>query len=250
MKKEYWEKMAADYEAEIFDVFKHDKKGLITRLIRKYGEDSKRAGDYGCGIGRFLPALAKHFSAVNAYDISAGCIARAEKECGGLTNVSFKTMDLAAPSGKLRKNHFALSVNTLIMPARKTRTRILDLMVDRLRRGGSLVLVVPALESVLYTHSQLLEWKRREGVAVRALFHTAIRKNFTARSVKNGIVRIDGVSTKHYLQEELTFLLEQRELRVRRARKIQYPWTTEFDAPPRWMGGSGPWDWLIVAEKP
>ena len=64
-----------------------------------------------------------------------------------------------------------------------------------------------------------------------------------------GVVPIAGVATKHYLRDEIAALLEARGLRPLEFAKIEYPWTSEFAAPPRWMQAPYPWDWLCVARK-
>ncbi len=60
---------------------------------------------------------------------------------------------------------------------------------------------------------------------------------------------IAGVPTKHYLCDEIAALLEARGLRPLEFEKIEYPWTSEFADPPRWMQAPYPWDWLCVARK-
>ena len=64
-----------------------------------------------------------------------------------------------------------------------------------------------------------------------------------------GVVQIDQVETKHFLKEELEILLNNRGLRTLEVEKIEYPWTSEFTSPPRWMQAPFPWDWLFVAQK-
>lgn len=60
---------------------------------------------------------------------------------------------------------------------------------------------------------------------------------------------IDGVPTKHFLKEELNVLLAQKQMTVLEVKKLEYPWDTEFEHPPKWMKAPFPWDWLILARK-
>jgi hypothetical protein len=100
----------------------------------------------------------------------------------------------------------------------------------------------------MLTDFRLVEMNLRNGFgpasAVRAGFQTP-----DYRRLNQGIVPVDDVPTKHYLREELVALLESRLLRILNIRKIEYPWNTEFDSPPRWLKEPLPWDWLVVAQK-
>ncbi len=251
MNREYWNGLANKYEDEIFDVLSSDKKHLICKLIKKYGGAAKTAGDFGCGPGRFLPMLSANFSQVNAIDISYKFIASAKNKYKHLSNIKYITTDLAKSGLRLEKTHFALSVNMLIMPALATRVRILDVMAKHILKNGHLVLVVPALESAMLTDFRLIEWNLRDGVspssAERASFGSPKKSN--RRYLRQGIVPIDNVPTKHYLKEELIAMLESRKMRIINIRKIEYLWKTEFASPPRWMKEPYPWDWLVVAQK-
>ena len=251
MNRTYWNRMAPCYEAEIFSVLTHDRAALISTTIGRYGKKNQSATDIGCGIGHFLPLLSKQFRKVLAVDISSKCIARSRTTHPDLSNVTYRTVDLAAPGARLPKADFALCVNSAIAPSIAHRDRLLDITCRHLRRGAHLVLVVPALESTFLTDFRLIEWNLRDGLrpnhAVRSGFqaHRPTRKP----RVHEGVLRIDGVETKHFLKEELMILLKNRDMRILEIEKIEYPWKTEFAAPPRWMQAPFPWDWLLVAQK-
>ncbi len=248
MKREYWNNLAGRYEDEVFSVLHNDRKQLVLQQIHKHGSSAKKASDYGCGIGHFLSFLSSSFQRVFAIDISRGLIARAEKKCSNLSNVSYVTADLAAPGVRLANTHFALSVNTLIMPSLTCRVRILDVMAGHTLKNGHLVLVVPSLESAMLTDFRLIQMNLNNGFGPASAVRAGFRKP-DYRRLHRGIVPIDGVPTKHYLKEELVALLESRNLRIKDIRKIEYPWNTEFDSPPGWMKDPFPWDWLVVARK-
>ena len=152
---------------------------------------------------------------------------------------------------RLPKVDFALSVNSLLTPSLTQRNSMFDLVCRHINPGGHLVLVVPSLESALLTDYRLIEWNLKSGMspgnAVRSGFRTS--KGSDIPRLRQGIVNIHGVDTKHYLEEELIILLKSRGMEVLEIEKIQYPWETEFDHPPRWMKEPFPWDWLCVAGK-
>ena len=64
-----------------------------------------RVLEIGCGIGRFLEALAGQVAEVTGLDVSEGMVARARERCGGLANVRLEVSsgrDLAGiPDGSL-----------------------------------------------------------------------------------------------------------------------------------------------------
>jgi hypothetical protein len=64
-----------------------------------------------------------------------------------------------------------------------------------------------------------------------------------------GIIPINGVLTKHFFREELEVMLSGYGFKMLITEKIEYPWTSELDAPPRWMRAPYPWDWFVVARR-
>jgi SAM-dependent methyltransferase len=207
------------------------------------------AGDFGCGIGKFVPLLAAKFGQVRAVDISWGLLHRAQGTWGHLPNVNFMRADLAAFDGHLPRLDFVLCVNVLIMPSLLTRTRILATIRRSLRRSGHLLLVVPALESALLANFRLVDWNVRDGVRPAVALQARFPKPKTRPRLEHGLVPIEDVLTKHYLEEEIEMVLGESGFRVRQLTKIQYGWNTEFIDPPRWMKEPYPWDWLLLAEK-
>lgn len=251
MDRAYWNQKAGCYEEDIFSVRHHDRRRLIARRIRKHGGKNQVATDAGCGIGHFLPLLADRFRRVTAVDLSPRCIAKARAAHPDLANVTYRTVDLAQPGARLPKADFALCVNVAISPVRQQRRRLLNSVARHLRPGGHLVLVVPALESVLLTDFRLIEWNLRDGRKPETAAGSGFRAFRPVRRPRlhEGVVDIDGVPTKHYLKEEVQRLLETRGLRPLAVEKLEYPWNTEFTRPPRWMQAPFPWDWLVTTRK-
>jgi len=249
MDERFWDGVALDYDQEIFDVLAHDRQNLIRAHIERLGSRDKVAGDFGCGIGKFVPLLAASFGQVHAVDISRGLLRRARDTWEHLPNVRFLRADLAAPGGHLPRLDFVLCVNVLIMPSLLTRTRVLRTIRRRIRAGGHLLLVVPALESALLTSFRLVDWNVRNGLRHAVALHAGFPKPKTRPRLEHGLVPIEDVLTKHYLKEEIELVLGESGFRVRQLTKIQYGWDTEFVAPPRWMKEPYPWDWLLLAEK-
>ena len=249
--RKYWDRIAENYEEEIFSVLKRDRQGLVIDRIEKYSCPDGKASDIGCGIGNFLPALSKLFNHVIAVDIAPKCIKRAKSRSKEFMNISYRTVDLSRPRVRLTGVDFALCVNSILTTSLTKRNRMFDIVCRHIHPGGHLVLVVPSLESALFTDYRLIEWNIKSGMSPG----NAVRSGFRHKDgtdnprLRQGVVRIDNVDTKHYLEEELICLLESRGMNILEIEKIQYPWTTEFDSPPRWMKEPFPWDWLCVAGK-
>merc|ERR1719235_2113814 len=74
---EYWDGMAKIYDSEIFNSMQEDRGRVIlremdsaVRRLQKQGVDEITALDLGCGVGKWVPALALRCSKVYACDVS------------------------------------------------------------------------------------------------------------------------------------------------------------------------------------
>ena len=250
MDKGYWDSMAGVYEEEILSVLHSDERGLIRARLNKIASKNSTVADIGCGIGHFLPLLAGRFGKVYANDISGELLERARQAHSGKANIIFVPGDISAVFKKIPRVDCVLSVNALIASSMSVRERIFKAIASRLKPGGHLVLVVPSLESVLMVDLRFVQWKRRTGVpphkALSSTYPSAPRADNKARQ---GIIPIDGVATKHYLKEELEFILASHKMDVLEVSKIEYGWDSELEHPPAWMQAPYPWDWLVVARR-
>jgi len=251
MDEKYWDKVAGDYDGEIFSVFDQDRNGVIRSHIRRFGSPKLTAADFGCGVGKFIPVLAKNFAHVHAIDLSDELLGQARETCKALPNVTYAKKDLSSPRVKLDKVDFALSINVAIMVPRRTRLGILRTVARGVRKSGHLLLVVPSLESALLTDVRLIEWNLRSGMGYDKAVAASLGDAEIAqeRSIRQGVVEIDGEPTKHYLREELEVLLAELPLDIRSIEKVEYSWKTEFESPPKWMKAPYPWDWAVLLRK-
>ena len=247
MDEKYWDKMAADYDGEIFSVLACDRNEVIISGIERLGSEKAVACDFGCGVGKFLPVLAKNFRTVYALDLSGELLEQARNNCKNLSNISFSKTDLSENKLKLPTVDFGLCVNVLIMPSRKVRVAVFNTITKHLKAGAHLVLVVPSLESVLLSDYRLLQWNLKQGFSYEQA--ASDLDSDSNVSLRQGLVEIDGVPTKHYLKEELMVFLKDKPFEVVSIEKVEYSWDTEFDSPPKWMKEPYPWDWLLVLKK-
>lgn len=247
MDRNYWEKIAPGYDEEIFDVLYNDKKAIISKAIRKISGPGKTVIDAGCAIGKWLPVLSPAFKQVIAADISAKNLSIAAARYPGLTNVEYKRTDLSSPAARLPKADTVVCINAILTDSLKKRNIFFHNLSRWTKKNGYLVLVVPSLESWMYTHII-----RQQFGIDKTLFTNKIPAKDAAKKYFNatqGNLDIDNVPTKHYLEEELHILLSREKFTIESVRKIEYSWKTEFVQPPKWLGEPRPWDWFCLAKK-
>jgi 2-polyprenyl-3-methyl-5-hydroxy-6-metoxy-1,4-benzoquinol methylase len=246
MDRKYWEKIAPDYDTEIFDVLANDKKGYITSAIKEFAAPGKTVIDIGCAVGKWIPVLATRYRRVYAIDISSKNLAIARGRFSGLDNVVFERADMMRPKASLPSCDVALCINAILSASLEGRSEFFKNLAAAVKKGGHVILVIPSLESALLTAIIGHRWK------VDASRRTRINsKEATLRwkHLVQGNMFIDGVPTKHYLKEEITLILQQEGLQALKFQKIEYDWHTEFLHPPVWLKSPSPWDWMCVARK-
>lgn len=247
MKRTYWEKMAPSYHEEIFDVLQQDRKGLISKAISKYADPSYQVIDIGCAIGKWFPVLSPQFNKVVALDISAENLRIAKKRYPQFTNIEYLRGDMSNPLIKLPRCELGICINAILTPDPKDRIVFFKNLSKCIRKDGILIISVPSLESFL-----LSKMVQREFSIDASLFPVLKNQKQGLRNWNNilrGIGEIDQVPHKHFLGEELQLLLKRSGFDTIKLQKIEYPWTTEFHKPPRWLKTPGPWDWMIIVRR-
>ncbi len=247
MNRKYWETMAPKYDDEIFDVLRNDSSGKIVAAIEKISSKKKTVIDIGCAIGKWIPLLAAQFKEVQAADISAINLQIAKEKYRHFKNVEYQRMDMSADKLSVRPSDAAICINAILTDSLKKRINFFQSLALSLKKGGHLVLVVPSLESKLYTNIIAHRWNvdgdHQEKIP-------SSKKAFElANNIKQGVTDIDNVPTKHYLKEELDLLLSLEGFKVQAIEKINYTWQTEFHHPPKWLKSPYPWDWMCLAKK-
>ena len=247
MEKGYWEKIAPSYETEIFDVLKNDKSGKIVKAILSFAEPKKSVIDIGCAVGKWMPVLAPVFGKVQAIDISNNNLKIAAKKYPQYTNITYERVDMSAATVKVKKYDSAICINAILTSSLKKRNLFFKHMASFIKKGGDLVLVVPSLESKLFSH--IIANKYNVDDAKKDKAPTGKRAISQIRFIKDGVTDIDDVPTKHFLKEELELLLNLAGFTVEKIEKINYKWSTEFHKPPSWLKTPEPWDWMVKAKK-
>lgn len=247
MDRNYWERIAPNYSEEIFDVLKNDTSGKIVGAIEEVASKEKTVTDIGCAIGKWIPLLATAFKYVVATDISAINLDIAKEKCKNYPNVEYQRMDMSAYTLTVTPCDVAVCINAILTDNLKKRINFFQSLNICLNQRGTLILVVPSLESKLYTNIIANRWNVDDDHKEKI---ESVEKAYAlAKNIKQGVTDIDNVPTKHYLKEELELLLKLDGFTVDRVEKINYTWKTEFNNPPKWLDEPHPWDWMCVARK-
>ena len=247
MEKSYWEKIAPIYETEIFDVLKNDKNGHIVKAIQSFANQKKSIIDIGCAVGKWLPVLSPLFKQVHAIDISAKNLAIAEQKYTALKNISYQRIDMSAKTVPEIQFDAAICINAILTADLKKRNLFFKHMASFLKPNADLVLVVPSLESKIFSH--IIANKYNVDDAKNDTVPTGKKAIEQIRYIKDGVTDIDDVPTKHFLKEELELLLDLEGFNTKQIQKIEYDWSTEFHKAPSWLKNPRPWDWMVHTKK-
>jgi len=244
----HWNTIGSNYNDEIFDVFKSDKDKRLPRYFKRHANLNHSAIDFGCGTGKAFPFLSPIFKDVLGMDISAELLSIAKQR--GLANVTLKRADLSQRNVKIPAVDFVFCCNVIMLPEREKNVRMFQNIDRALKPGGAALVVVPSLDSALFSSLRLIDWYKSEGVPPEKIPAVDIDyfKN-DKREFIQGIVYIDKVPTKHYTAPELELIFKQTSLEISALEKLEYEWNTEFVSPPAWMQAPYPWDWLIELRK-
>ena len=246
--KEHWNRITPSYNDEIFDVFQSDKKKKLPKYFKKHGGLNKVAIDFGCGTGKSFPYLSSLFKNVLGLDISKDLLKQARHR--GYANIDLKQKDLTKRNLVLPPADFAFCCNVIMFPVIEKNLNMITNIYNALKPGGTALIVLPSLDSALFSSWRLIDIYRREGVKASDIpVHEFHYFKGNKRDILQGIVHIDGVPTKHYLESEIQVIFKDAGFRVTKIDKVEYDWETELSAPPEWLEDPYPWDWLIECKK-
>ena len=238
----HWNRIGGAYQDEIFDVFRSDRLKIIPSIFAKYANPKHTAIDFGCGTGRAFEYLSPSFQSVLAVDISDNLLAIAKQS--DFKNIKFKQHDLTKP---LKSSaDFGFCCNVVMLPEVDMNKVVLKNIRHSIKKGGNVAIVMPSLESFIYSGWRLIEWCKKQNEEVDPSDLSGFRG--TTTDLIQGLVRIDNVKTKHYLETELVLLFTGAGFKNIAIHKVEYDWTSEFSSPPKWMKDPYPWDWLIEAK--
>jgi len=151
---------------------------------------------------------------------------------------------------KLPLADFVFCCNVVMLPEIEKNLIMFKNISKALKKKASAVIVLPALESALFSSWRLIDWYKREGVKPEKINPDELHLFKGSKTdIIQGIIYIDNVPTKHYSESELKVLFAQAGLKITALDKVEYHWNSEFQSPPSWMKEPYPWDWLVECEK-
>jgi SAM-dependent methyltransferase len=153
--EKHWDRIGDSYDDQIFDVFKSDRKKILPKYFKKHADKKGIAIDFGCGTGKSFEYISPLFKKIIAVDISNELLEQAGRR--PFKNIELKQLDLTSQKLPLSKADFAFCCNVAMLPEiEKTHTIIRNIQKS-LKPGGTALLVLPALDSVLYSSWRLIE---------------------------------------------------------------------------------------------
>ena len=246
--QKHWDKIGKQYDVEIFDVFKSDRKQTLPTYFKKHADKKGIAIDFGCGTGKSFEYIAPLFKRIIAVDISKELLEQATQR--PFKNIELKRLDLTNPSLSLPKADFAFCCNVAMLPEIEKTNTIIRNIQRSLKPGGTALLVLPSLDSVLYASWRLIQVYKKEGIKLEDIpdseFHYL---KASRRRLVEGIIYIDNVPTKHFMRPELDVVFAAAGFTLTKVDKVEYTWDTELSSPPRWLKEPYPWDWLVECKK-
>ncbi len=244
----HWNKQAGTYREEIFNVWDNDYYGRLKALVEKHANRKGHAVDFGCGIGHGFPLMAPLFKHLMAFDVSAKCLRQAAER--GFANVSVNELDLTDSKAPVPYTDFGVCVNVAITHDIKMNLLIIKNVLRAINKGGSVVFVLPSLESGCLTTWNLVQWHKHDGINIDKIPAADFDNlNLGFEQISHGVSRIENAATKHYSLHELHSLFHQGNYRITTVDKLEYPWRTEFNNAPKWMKDPYPWDWVVEVKR-
>jgi SAM-dependent methyltransferase len=246
--EKHWNSIGEDYRDEIFDVFNSDQKKVLPTFFKKYANTEHTVIDFGCGIGKAFPYLSPLFKKVIGTDISGRLLTQAKKQ--PFSNIELIKADLAKRNLSFPLADLAFCCNVIMLAEIEKNYQMLANIQKALKPGGVALLVLPSMESMLFSSWRLIDWYKKEGVDLENIPASELSYfKSSKREILRGNVYINGVPTKHYSSPELEVILKDTGFKILSLTKIEYSWNTEFAEPPSWMGSPFPWDWLVECKR-
>jgi len=204
--------------------------------------------DLGCGTGWLLPRLIDRFGHVVGLDRSARMLALARERLldayGELPDhVELRQGSIGHAGVDSERHDVCVALNSVLMPEPRAVRRALRGIHRRLKRGGKLLAVFPALESLREIHQHCWQRALRAGrspeVAWRRVRETLVsdRINFAL-----GHVDVGYMVQKHHTANELAAELERAGFRDLRHGRVVYRREVQLDGSDL-FGGRRPRSW-------
>ncbi len=241
-----WDRLAECYHEEIVSPFYGNVKNpLVDELDNIKGKKAKSIAEFGCGHFNLGKELCSSFRSVHASDFSEKMIEIAATQ-NKFSNLILKVEDIRTISYK-SKFDVIISVNSILMPSFKDNLKSFCNLFEALKDGGTLLLIVPSMESILYhgmllLHSELLEKDiRKARISAKRKFEHGKYDFFLGHYID------DDERQKFYYEHEIRYMLKKAGFTNLSISKVNYPWGEDVSDYDDFPEEEPLWDWFIKA---
>lgn len=236
-----WDNDSKNYYDSVISPIKNSSNNVLFDELKKL---SGSIVDLGCGIGEIIPFLTKNFKEVHAWDYSTKMIKKAMEKNSNLENVSFKVKDFLNINEK-ELFDVGLSINSLIDPNPVKINQMIKKFYNLLKKNGTLICVLPSIESYLYQEMIAQEKKLvKENILNENDFeHNEI-------DFLKGTIILGEEKQKAFYRFEIIYRFEKAGFKNIELSKVRYHWKDWFEAGQRYFPNEKePWDWCIKCNK-
>lgn len=248
MNEKSWDKIAEEYHEQIISPFqKNVKNPLVGELLKIKDKKNKILGEFGCGRLELGKTLCENFKKICAYDFSQEMI-RIAKEKNPYDNLELSLEDMTKIK-IFKKFDVAVSVNSILMPSIKKVRSCFKNIYNSLKNKGTLFLIVPSMESVLYGGFLVLNReskKKEDSEAIRDTKRIVEDKKY---DYFLGYYRDGKDIQKFFYKHELIYFLEKAGFKNLKIGKVEYPWKKEISDYENFPKEKPLWDWFVRCEK-
>lgn len=235
MDRRRWRSLAREFDRDVTDTPRNDARGVIRRAIEQAAgtRRTRVLVDLGCGPATLIRRHARLFARAIGVDFADPAIALARRRCARVANAELHCADVARAGEWLPQTADVVAcMNVITSTSAPKRDAIGRALATVAKPGATLLLVVPALESVEHVHASCVA-----------------RDYASAPPPRNGLVRRSGDAQKFWRAEELREALRRWGFAAPRLEKVSVPWSDEGVDAADMRGLPGPWDWLAVARR-
>ncbi len=252
MKKEQdeWSDLSnkKNYYKNILSPIKNSHSSPLLADIKSIpAKNNKSVLDAGCGLGELLPLLSKSFKEVTALDFSKEMILSASSKNKKLKNIKYIIDDLSSIKD-IGSFDVILSINSLLTPNLKKLDQQFSAIYGSLKKGGTFIAIVPAMESYLYQSYLIAQADKNKPInKIRQIIKDKL--NPQEHIFPLALTNFNGLQ-KNYYRFELLDRLRKSGFSKIQVKKVLYSWSEYRKAGENYFPGEDlPWDWYALCTK-
>jgi SAM-dependent methyltransferase len=235
MNRKQWNRLAKKFETEACDIAREESGDQVKRYVAR-ARIPKTGGvlvDLGCGVGTFIAQYGPRFGEIVGVEYAAGIIARAQKRCARMDNVTWHNSGIGQAAKRIgRRADLTVCMNVITSSNAATRAALWRSLAAVTKKRGFALIVVPSIES-----DDMVE-EIASG-----------RKPRRTKARKKGLVWRSDAWQKHFAQAELDAALARVGFVVCRIGRASYPWSIEGMRETKARRANRPWDWMCLAQR-